>query len=232
MKHRGLFIAIMIILTITTMNIYRLISTKKLAINYRQENAKLDKRIIQLKQQAANDKVTHEAEIQEALKQSQEADVIFGYIVGYLTAHNATRLITSDLTEFTSVMARYAHESMVKSYDIMTICQIESSFCLNPPTGPAGEEGPMQVTPEVWKLYYHRFGYKMSDFKKWQCNSRVGVCFYADLLKQNGGDAEIAIGYYNGGGNWRHKIQTKRHLQKFMIASRGISRLKGRGKEN
>ncbi len=227
MRHKGAFITIMIILVIIGFEIAGLINIHRTTANCRQENIELDKQITQLKQQRANDKDTYQTEIQRALKMSQETDIIFGYVTGYLAATNR-KLITDELPEFAELTVKYAKEAGVSPFDCLTICQIENGYDLYKP-GKAGEQGPAQLMAATWKVYYKGFGYKPDDFYKWQANYRVAIAHFAELMRQNNYDVAAAIGEYNGGKRWARIASSRSHVGKFEVANRGILHLRKRG---
>jgi soluble lytic murein transglycosylase-like protein len=81
---------------------------------------------------------------------------------------------------------------------------------------------------KTWELYYKKFRYRPADFYNWRCNYRVAVAHLAELLRQHNGNITTAIGEYNGGGRWVKIAASQNHVRKFMIANRGITRLRGR----
>jgi hypothetical protein len=164
---------------------------------------------------------------QELKNKSADHDmaVIFGYSMGYIKSNNPQGR-TDELPEFAKLTVQYADEFKVDRFEIMYICQIENGFDLYR-VGTSGEQGPAQLMKSTWELYYKQLGYTMADFNDWRCNYRAAVAFYADLKKQTGGDIQSAIGYYNGGGRWREKKSTQRHLTRYMSASRGGKLLRG-----
>jgi soluble lytic murein transglycosylase-like protein len=107
----------------------------------------------------------------------------------------------------------------------MIICQIENGFNLHK-VGADGEQGPAQLMLGTWKGYYKQFGYKPADFYNWKCNYRVAMCHFAELLKQNHNDVALTIGEYNGGGRWNYIASSRRHVRKFVVVNRGVSRLR------
>jgi soluble lytic murein transglycosylase-like protein len=160
------------------------------------------------------------AEKQE-LRFEQDTTMICGFATGFMMADNLKADI-SEIPEFSRLTVEYSNEFGLNCYEVMTICEIESRFIVNS-VGGCGEQGPAQLMEDTWNDYYQRFGYKPVDFYNWKCNYRVAVAFYADVLKMYKGDTESAIGYYNGGGRWREKKSTQRHIKKYLMASRGGS---------
>jgi soluble lytic murein transglycosylase-like protein len=223
LTKKGL-IGLSVLIVFTAFSFLGLLFLCEISSRTKQEWISTSKEVSRLRNQLAEEQKAAEIEIQKAKDDSITESVIFGYIIGYLSATDR-RLITDELPEFAVLTVQYANENNLNPYEILPISQIESDFCLNPPTGDAGEEGPAQTTPGVWALYYKKFGYKPEDFTKWQANYRVAIAYYADLKKQYNGDVVKAIGNFNGGGNWANKKQSQYHVKKFELASRGISRL-------
>ncbi len=223
MKGKDWIIAV-IILAITGFELVGLTFLHQTTKNYRQEIAKMDNRIAWLKQQKKIECNSYQMKIQKVREQVQENAVIYGYITGYLAVNNP-KLITDELSEFTALTVNYAQEAGVSPYDCLTICQIENGFDLHK-EGKAGEQGPAQLMAITWSDYYKEFGYKPEDFYKWQCNYRVAIAHFAELLKRNNNDIKMAIGEYNGGGRWSLIASSRNHVRKFMIASRGVSELR------
>jgi soluble lytic murein transglycosylase-like protein len=160
----------------------------------------------------------------QALQFKQDMVMICGFATGFLLADDV-KADTSEIPEFSRLTVKYANEFNLNCYEVMTICEIESRFIVNS-VGGCGEQGPAQLMQDTWNDYYRRFGYKPVDFYNWKCNYRVAVAFYADVLKMYKGDTISAIGFYNGGGRWREKQSTQRHIKKYLTASRG-GNLKG-----
>ena len=237
LKQRLITISIiLVILIITGFEIFGLVTTNKLADDLKKESTAKDKQLAQLQHQCTADQAAYKSNINQAVQaarqaqeQIRETDIIYGYIIGYLTTQYP-KLITdqaAELPEFAALTVQYADEMKVSPYDCLAICQIENGFDLHKP-GTHHEQGPVQVMIGRWNDYYKRFGYKQDDFYKWQANYRVGIAHFAELLKQHNGDITGAIGEYNGGYKWTDIASSRYHVRKFIIANRGILRLKSR----
>ncbi len=223
MKRKDWIIAF-IILAITGFEFVGLAILHRTTKNFRQEIVQLDNRIALLKQQKKIDCHSYQIKIQKLREQVQENAVIYGYITGYLAVTNP-KLITDEISEFAALTINYAKEAGVSPYDCLTICQIENGFDLHK-EGKAGEQGPAQLMDTTWGDYYKEFGYKPEDFYKWQCNYRVAIAYFAELLKRNNNEIKTAIGEYNGGGKWALSSSSRTHVRKFVIASRGVLELR------
>jgi soluble lytic murein transglycosylase-like protein len=205
LKHMGIPITVIVTLTLTALNITNLWHTIQIANILKEEEAYIT--------QIENEKV-------DLLK----ADSIYDYVIGYLSNTNP-QLITNEIPSFAQLTIQYAREFKINPYQCVSICQIENGFDLHK-VGSCGEQGPAQLMPDTWKLYYKRFGYRMEDFYKWKCNYRVAMAHFAELLRQNNNIMK-AIGEYNGGGQWANIESSRNYVQRFKLANRGISQLKG-----
>lgn len=152
-----------------------------------------------------------------------KTDAIYGYVIGYLNSSNQ-RLISEEMQEYAYLTVQYAREFKINPYYCLTICQIENGFDLHK-VGSHGEQGPAQLMPGTWNIYYKNFGYRQSDFFRWQCNYRVAMAHFAELLRQNHYNVAMAIGEYNGGGGWAGIESSRKYVQRFKSANRGISKL-------
>ncbi len=204
MKHMGISITVIATLTFTAINITNLWHSKQIANLSKEEEAY----IVQIE----NEKV-------DLLK----ADSIYDYVIGYLSYTNP-QFITNELPSFAKLTVQYAREFKINPYQCLSICQIENGFNLHR-VGGCGEQGPAQLMPGTWKLYYKKFGYRMEDFYKWECNYRVAMAHFAELLRQNK-DVMKAIGEYNGGGRWAQIEASRNYVQRFKRANQWISQLK------
>jgi soluble lytic murein transglycosylase-like protein len=173
-----------------------------------------NQQVSELKRQLAVQKKENEDS-----KDLNAALMIQGYMTGYLNSKDPESL-TEEIPELALLTVEYAREFKINPYEAMFICQIENGFNLYR-VGTSGEQGPAQLMESTWELYAKKFGYQSADFYDWKCNYRVAIAFYADLKKQSGGDIQTAIGFYNGGVNWRNKESTQRHIKRYMTASRG-----------
>lgn len=230
MKQKLISISIFILISIITgFEIYGLITTNKLAAGLKQESNAKSKQLAQLKRQRTTKQAAHQENIKKAQQQARKMDIIYGYIIGYLTTQNPKLLAkqASELPEFAALTVQYSDDAKVNCYYVLTTCQIENGFNLHRP-GKHGEQGPAQLMAGTWQLYYKRFGYNPADYYDWRCNYRVAVAHLAELLRQNNGDIAAAIGQYNGGGRWANIASSRYHVKKFKIASRGINRLRVR----
>jgi soluble lytic murein transglycosylase-like protein len=205
LKHMGIPITVIVTLTLTALNITNLWNTKQIANVLKEEDAYVEQK---------------EIEKVDLLK----AESIYDYVIGYLSSTNP-QLITNEIPSFAQLTMQYAREFKINPYQCMSICQIENGFDLHK-VGSRGEQGPAQLMPDTWKLYYKQFGYRIEDFYKWKCNYRVAMAHFAELLRQNNNVA-AAIGEYNGGGQWANIESSRNYVQRFKLANRGISRLKG-----
>ncbi len=154
---------------------------------------------------------------------SIKAEAIYGYVIGYLNSTNQG-LITKEMQDFAYLTVEYAREFKINPYYCLTICQIENGFDLHK-VGSHGEQGPAQLMPSTWNIYYKGFGYHVDDLYKWQCNYRVAMAHFAELLRQNRYNVSMAIGEYNGGGRWAGIKSSRNYVQRFKLANRGISKL-------
>lgn len=154
---------------------------------------------------------------------SVKAETLYGYVIGYLNTANQKK-ITKEIPDFVNLTVQYAREFKISPYQCLTICQIETGFDLHK-SGSHGEQGPAQLMPGTWKIYYKHFGYKLEDFYKWKYNYRVAMAHFAELLKQNHNNVALAIGEYNGGGKWANIKSSRNYVQRYKLANRGISKL-------
>jgi soluble lytic murein transglycosylase-like protein len=203
LKHMGISIGAIVVLTLTVLNISNYWNAKQIFSVLKEEEAYIEQKNIQKA---------------DFLK----AEVFYDYVIGYLSNTNP-QLITKDTLDFARLTIQYAREFKISPYQCLSICQIENGFDLHK-VGSRGEEGPAQLMPDTWKLYYKQFGYRLGDFYKWQCNYHVAMAHFAELLRQNNNVAE-AIGEYNGGGQWTKIESSRNYVQRFKLANRGISRL-------
>jgi soluble lytic murein transglycosylase-like protein len=221
-------IGLSVLIVFTAFSFLGLLFLCEISSKTKQEWISTSKEVSRLRNQLAEEQKAAEIEIQKAKDDSTVSSVIFGYIIGYLSATDR-KLITDELPEFAVLTVQYANEFGVNPYDCLTFCQVENGFDLHTP-GTSGEQGPGQVMKSTWDLYAKKFGYTPEDFYKWPCNYRVAICHYSALLIQHSGDVAGAIGEYNGGPKWANKKQSQYHVKKFELASRGISKLRDRKK--
>lgn len=204
MKHKGIWIGIFITLTFTILNI----------INY--WNVHNVSRVLQMEEAYITQK---NIEKEDALK----TKIIYGYVIGYLSSTNR-QFLTEELTDFVILTVKYAREFNINPYQCLSICQIENGFDLHK-VGSHGEQGPAQLMPDTWRIYYKIFGYRLKDFYNWKCNYRVAMAHFAELLRQNNDDVAEAIGEYNGGGQWADIESSRNYVKRFKFANRGISKI-------
>ena len=236
MKQKLITISIILVLIIITgFEILGLVATNKLADDYKREAITKGEQLTQLKRQHRIDQTAYQLNIkkaqdtQEAQKKERETDIIFGYIIGYLSGINDKKTLNDpELPEFAMLTVLYSQEFGFSPFEALNICQVENQFDLHTP-GKAGEQGPAQLMKNTWNEYYSRLGYQAADFYNWKCNYRAVLFFYSDLKKQYNGDIASAIRFYNGGQSWKNNIKTQRYLNRFMIANLGISLLRNRG---
>lgn len=205
MRYKGIWIGIIIVLTVTIFNVLNYWNIKQVFRTLKEEKLYIAEK---------NNQKT------DAIK----AEAIYGYVAGYLNSTNPS-LMTQEIPDFVYLTVEYAREFKINPYQCLTICQIEDGFDLHK-VGSHGEQGPAQLMPDTWKIYYKSLGYRPSDFYKWQCNYRVAMAHFSELLKQNHDHVEMAIGEYNGGGGWSNIESSRIYVQRFKLANRGISKLR------
>jgi hypothetical protein len=225
-----LIIPIVVIIAVIVISFLGYMSAKKYGEQLYDKNIALNKQIDNLEMEIADLKIkqkierdNYEKEKEELKKEVNETNIIWGYVVGYLTNTNRS-LITKELPKFAALTVQYAKELKVNPYDLLTICQIENGFDLHEP-GDAGEQGPAQLMKRTWNGYYQKYGYQSADFYKWECNYRVASRHYSELLKHHKGNIKQAIYEYNGGSKGYLKKQCKIHFQKFQLAYQKIAKL-------
>lgn len=168
--------------------------------------------------------------IDEKLELQEQPQIIPATnIFDYIIARNP-KITTREVADLVMYAYQLGEEHQIDPYQILAICDIESTFRLDPPVAAAGERGPMQLTPGVWALYYEQYGFRNSDFGNWACNTKVATAHLKELLNQHKGDWKGAIGEYNGGPRWQKKRQSLHHVKKFEVASRGILLLRDKGR--
>jgi soluble lytic murein transglycosylase-like protein len=204
LQHKGIWIGILVTLAFTSLNI----------INYC--NVHNVSEVLQMEEAYITQK---NMEQEDALK----AKIIYGYVIGYLSS-TKRQFLTRELTDFVNLTVKYAREFDINPYQCLSICQIENGFDLHK-VGSHGEQGPAQLMPGTWRLYYKSFGYRLNDFYKWKFNYRVAMAHFAELLRQNHDDVAEAIGEYNGGGQWAGIESSRNYVERFKFANRGISKL-------
>ncbi len=204
MQNKGLWILIVVMLLFSTFNAFNYWNIKQTFSELKEVNAWVERK---------NDKNI------DFIKM----DAIYGYVVGYLNSTNQ-KLITGEMNDFAYLTVEYAREFKINPYDCLTICQIENGFNLHK-VGSRGEQGPAQLMRNTWNIYYRRFGFHPDDFYQWRCNYRVAMAHFAELLRQNRHNVGMAIGEYNGGGAWAGIASSRRYVQRFQVAHKGISKL-------
>lgn len=124
---------------------------------------------------------------------------------------------------FTALVLDWCREENIEPYHVFAYFQIENDFNLTRKGDGGKSLGPGQVQKEVWDLYKNKFGYKDNQYHLWECNSRVSVAFAADLFRRYK-SWDIAIRYYNGGGNHFQKKSVNQHIKKYWTAYREIQK--------
>jgi hypothetical protein len=159
------------------------------------------------------------------LGQIRLEDTTFGYIMAKQPALS-TRQVADIITE----TFKCAEEFNMNPYTIFAMEEIESSF--KPwAKGNDGERGLIQPLKSTFNLYKKQFNYTDKDFNDWRCTLRVGVAYMADLLKKYNGNWEKALANYNAGCGIDMFQKAKKHLDRYYIASRGLSKLSDRKRD-
>ncbi len=87
------------------------------------------------------------------------------------------------------------HEEKIDPYVVISLIRQESAFNARAKS-PAGAMGLMQVMPRTARMFTRGARKTLYDP---QINVKVGVAFFARLLKRYGGDVELALAAYNCG---------------------------------
>lgn len=115
-------------------------------------------------------------------------------------------LLESIYSRFESFIDRAALATGIPISRIIAMIATESSGKENLPTGPAGEEGLLQVTPGALSDVNRKFGwtYSSSDLRSADVGVMVGTEYLSILQSEFNGDLDLATRAFNGGaGNVR-----------------------------
>jgi hypothetical protein len=166
----------------------------------------------------------HQKELRElAIRQKREKAGVL--ITGYMMTKNKKLPLSTALKESGAVF-EICKSLNVDPWPVFSWLKVESDFSVNLPPGGSGEMGTAQVTPGTFEDYKAVLGLEDSDFLNWEKTLLVGITYYRDLLAENKGDIESAVGQYNAGrkGGWEERSRC--HVEKFKVMYAEILRLK------
>lgn len=126
------------------------------------------------------------------------------------------------ITEIARYITAYSKKYGADPRIVVAMAYRESNFDRNA-LGSSGERGMLQVLPST----FTRYGY--GDFRDWKATLEAGIRYYKWLEKRYGGNLALAVASYNAGpGSVIDRVPdipvTQRHVQKVMLAYRGMRR--------